>query len=118
MAHGIPIKHASLSRPRLVPVESLPPGAEISRSRTPWQNICEALVKNEGTWFQLTRPYGSVGTAITSARRTLDADYPNDTASRLESASLPNTDGSVTVYLRIAEAQPEDEEEFGEEQVA
>lgn len=111
-AKGFPIPHSSLSRPRLVPVDSLPPGAQVNRSRTSWQHICDTLIKNEGQWFELTRKYTALATAVASARRTLESDYPSDVASRLESASLldiPND--TVTVYLRIAEANVEEEEE-------
>ena len=110
-AKGLPIPHSSLSRPRLVPVGSLPPGAQINRTRTSWQHICDALVNNEGQWFELTRKYTALATAVASARRTLEADYPADVAARLESASLLGipTD-TVTVYLRIVEPNGEDEE--------
>ena len=94
--------HAALSRPRMVPIgDTLPKGAAINRRYTPWQEIVGTLVKHRGTWFELSRRYTSISTAMAGARKVLDADYPTDIASRLESASLVE-DGMIVVYLRIA----------------
>ena len=94
--------HATLSRPRMVPIgDTLPKGVAINRRYTPLQEIVGTLVKHRGTWFELTRRYTGIGTAMSSARKVLDADYPTDIASRLESASLIEDD-MVVVYLRIA----------------
>lgn len=119
MAHGLPIKHTSLSRPRMVPVpdNALPAGAEINKRHTPWQGIIKTLVDHTGQWFELTRTYGSVSTAVASARKVLESDYDEATAASLESASMPTSDGQVRVYLRLAEA-PADEEVEEDEVVA
>jgi DNA repair ATPase RecN len=101
--------HASLSRPRMVPMtEGLPAGAQVQRRYTPWQEIMETLVKYEGTWFELTRRYTSLGSAISSARKVLDADYDKSIAERLESASLAESEFVVRVFLRIAPAEAEE----------
>jgi hypothetical protein len=101
--------HASLSRPRMVPLpDGLPNGAQVQRRYTPWQEIVETLVKYEGTWFELTRRYTSLGSAISSARKVLDADYDKSIAERLESASLNESEYVVRVFLRIAAPDPEE----------
>jgi len=95
----------------MVPVDALPAGAEVTRRVTPWQQIIKTLVEHPGQWFELTRTYGAVATAVASARKALEADYDEGLAACLESASMPTADGQVRVYLRLTEAPPEDEPE-------
>lgn len=108
MTHAVPATltkrpHASLSRPRAVPVEALPEGAVVNRTRTPWQEITHMLVGDRGNWFRLTRAYQTPTSAVASCRKVLESDYDADTASLLESAFEEALEGGVfRVYLRIA----------------
>ena len=104
-----------LARPRMVPVDKLPRKAIVNRQRTPWQVIVNTLVAHEGQWFELTRRYTSLGSALHSARRVLEADYDTAIASRLESGSLDMGDGTFTCYLRIAAPVAEDDSEAAPE---
>lgn len=108
-------QHASLSRPRMVPVD-LPKKAVINRSMTVWQDIVYTLVQNPDQWFELTRKYTALSTATALARKTIEANYPADVASRLESASMPAGGNLVTCYLRLVSAPVDETEEIEEEE--
>ena len=95
-------RHAGLSRPRATVIDALPSGAVINRARTPWQNIADMLVKNDGMWLELHRQYSSPANAVSSARKALEADHAADIAERLESAYEMLADERYRVYLRLA----------------
>ena len=117
MPHAIPATlnkrpHASLSRPRAVPVDALPERAVVNRTRTPWQEITHLLASDRGNWFRLTRTYQSPVSAVQSCRKVLESDHDADTASMLESAFEEALEGGVfRVYLRIAPEMELEEEE-------
>lgn len=104
---NVPIKrvnHASLSRPEALFHDHLPRGAEIVRQRTPWQRICDLLIKawGDGRWLGLEQVYTNTSTALSSARKTFEAgEYPTAAAEAVEIASLPFSETHVRVFLRL-----------------
>lgn len=117
-----PRTHVSLSRPNGAFHDSLPANAEILIQRTPWQRICDAIVKDwgRGRWFLLAQDYATASSATTSARITFEkGDYSTEAAEALEVATMPSeTEGRVQVFLRLnpelapsVDATPEAESE-------
>jgi hypothetical protein len=96
-----PPRHSSLSRPRATVIDALPSGAVINRARTPWQNIADMLVANDGMWLEVHRKYSNPSNAISSARKALEADHNAEIAERLESAYELLSDNVYRVFLRL-----------------
>ena len=99
------LTHASLNRPGGLFMEKLPQGAQVMMSRTPWQVVCDMLVKDWGTgnWLALEQVYTSPNNAAASARKTLEGGhgYPPDAAKSLEVAFREVRDEAFEVFLRL-----------------
>ena len=104
-------RHASLSRPRATVIDALPSSAVINKTRTPWQNIADMLVENDGMWLEIHRKYGNPSNATSSARRALESDHAVEVAERLESAYEILPDEKYRVFLRLAPNREGDEDE-------
>ncbi len=115
-----PRKHISLSRPNGTFVPHLPTYAEIMVQRTPWERICDSLVKAWGDehWFHLKQDYAGAGSAVNSARVTFEkGSYPEGAAEALQVAVIPaESEGRVQVFLRLdpemLEVEEAEEAEF------
>lgn len=99
------LTHASLNRPGGLFMEELPKGAQVIVSKTPWQLVCDMLVKawGNGRWLALEQVYTSPNGASASARKTLEGvnGYPEDAAKSLEVAFRELGENQYEVFLRL-----------------
>ncbi len=116
-----PGRHTSLDRPFATMIGELPKKAVVYRTRTQWQQVVDSLLAHPGQWFELSRTYASVSSALASARKVMEEEQPAEVAELLEAASIGKGD-KVTVYLRVrphpglVDEQPDEEEqEWGDD---
>lgn len=95
-----PDAHASADRPFATMVGTLPRSAVVYRTRTPWQQVIDEMYANPGMWFEMSRTYSNVASALSSARKALEAEHPAEVVELLEAASISKGKG-VRVFLRL-----------------